>query len=561
MRWTSALGCLVAIGCTSPVEPPSTCGETGSLVEASSAPDRRVLGVAADYPADLTLEGRFGELARSQRLRRAAAWEAVARVLAPVPTHEALPLTGATVPRWRTFYDREDFGRLFQNLFGGLPPEDRIARARLSDEQVDAAFLWNVGFVDTLGSWPETRFQDYLATLDSPDAVNRVGGIGRIGMSPAMTRHIMQSYPEVLDCLEHGPPGPEVAGVPREDTLLRDAIALGPCGTANIGPIHVPRDGALRASLAPRDEDASESPPRLTIHEGPSAAAATLVCDGVEDCEVAGPGDFHVRVVARDAGFEGVLAIQRTVVDAPVTCLAGALPADAVSVAAEWRRIDPALPFPTFDTSGDALAELTTAETPTWELVQSGETVPPDDAIYSQRLETGARFVLAGLHIRTRELPLGFNITLWWSDDPDTDFGADRPESVRALGGPWSNYKMCVAIDHMELDPAPDGGFADDAPTLGRALGALHEGRGGPTWCSNPYIDAAPGLAMGNCVGCHQHGMSGIRPGEVATDEARFPSNGRLPARNNYPSDGSWALDAGDDLAARIDEIVDFFIP
>lgn len=553
--------CLAALGCTRPVEPPSSCGEAGSLSAAASAPDRRVLGAAADYPADLTLEGRFGELARSQRLRRAEAWEVVARVLAPVPTHEALPVTDATVPLWRTFYDREDFGRIFQNLYGGLDPEDRTARARFSDEQVDAAFLWNVGFVDGLGSWPESRFQEYLASLDSPDAVSRVGGIGRIGMSPGMTRHVAQSYPEVLDCLDDGPPDAELAGVPREDTLLREALSLGGCGTGSYGPVHVGRGGSLHVSLTPRTEDASVVPPRLTIHEGASASDANLVCDGVESCEVEGPGDFFVRVVARDSGFEGALEIRRTVVGAPVSCLAGAFPADAVSVAAEWRRIDPALPFPTFDTSGDALTVIRTTETPTWELVQNGETVPGEDAIYSQRLETGARFVLAGLHIRTRELPLGFNITLWWSDEPDTDFGADRPESVRALGGPWSSYKMCVSVDHTELDPSPDGGFAGDAPTLAESLSAVHEGRGGPTWCSNPYIDAAPGLAMGNCVGCHQHGMSGVRPGEVATDEARFPSNGRLPARNNYPADGSWALDAGDDLAARINEVVDFFLP
>ena len=186
---------------------------------------------------------------------------------------------------------------------------------------------------------------------------------------------------------------------------------------------------------------------------------------------------------------------------------------------------------------------------------------PGSDAIYTQRLESGATFVLAGLHIRTRELPLGMNITLWWSDAPDTDFGADRPASIAALGGAWTHYKMCVAVEHAELDDDPEGGFGSDAPSLGAALAAVHEGRGGPTWCSNPYIDAAPGLAVGNCVGCHQHGMSGIRPGEVATDEARFPSNGRLPARNNYPADGSWALDAGDDLAARMNEIVQFFAP
>jgi len=118
---------------------------------------------------------------------------------------------------------------------------------------------------------------------------------------------------------------------------------------------------------------------------------------------------------------------------------------------------------------------------------------------------------------------------------------------------------MCVAVEHTELDADPGGGFSGDAPSLARALASVHEGHGGPTWCSNPYIDGAPGLARGNCVGCHQHAMSGVRPGEVATEEARFPSGGRMAQRNNYPSDGFWGLDAGDSLASVIAEVVAYW--
>src|SRR5699024_7817 len=147
-----------------------------------------------------------------------------------------------------------------------------------------------------------------------------------------------------------------------------------------------------------------------------------------------------------------------------------------------------------------------------------------------------------GLHIRTRELAHWMNITLWFSPDPDEDFGADRPDAIRALGPPWSSYKMCVAIEFDEHDPDPNGGFIDDAPSLAAALRAVHEGPGGPSWCSNPYIDAGPGLARSNCVGCHQHAMSGARPAEIATDESRFPESGRLQMRNNFPADHFWGL-------------------
>lgn len=526
-----------------------TCeGELGAATEEASAPDRRLLGRAADYPADPGLEARLEELSSSQRARRAAAWEAVARVLAPVPLTEPTPLGEASVPRWRTFYDHEDFGRIFQHLYGELTPEERAARARFGTDRVDEALLANVAFVDTLGTWPADRWDDYLASFDTPEAVNALGGIHRVAMSPSMTRHLAESYPEVLGCLEAGPPPAELAGEARTDRLLRAPVALDACGEARFGPFFVPRGASIEASL-------SDAGGHIEMTEGP---AATPICDDARRCAAEGPAQIDFRVRADGAPVSTMLEVTRTATVPPVACLAGALPLDAVSVAAEWRRLDPTHPLPTYDTSADGLARALEGEEPTWG-DGDGVAEPGPDAIYTQALPDGATFVLAGLHIRTRELPLGMAITLWWSDRPDEDFGADRPASIRALGGPWSGYKMCVAVEHVELDPDPRGGFGVDAPDLGAALEAAYEGRGGPTWCSNPYIDASPGLARGNCVGCHQHAMGGARPGEIATDPVRFPSNGRLAARNNYPADGCWGLDAGDDLAARMQEVVDYW--
>ena len=163
------------------------------------------------------------------------------------------------------------------------------------------------------------------------------------------------------------------------------------------------------------------------------------------------------------------------------------------------------------------------------------------------------------MHIRTREVDRWMNITLWWSPDPDTDFGADRPEFMRALGGPWANYKMCVAMEFDERDPDPRGGYGDDHPSLGDALAAVYEGQSAASWCSNPYIDGAPGLVRSNCVGCHQHAMTGAHPSQVVLDERNFPSTGRVQIRNNFPADGFWGLDGGDDLAATMSEIVQWW--
>ncbi len=539
---TPALAFLV-VAC-GPSEP--VCeGPIGGASEAASAPDRRLLGQAAAYPADPGLEGRLEELAASQRARRAVAWEVVARVLAPVPLSEPTPLGEASVPRWRTFYDQEDFGRIFQHLYAGMTPEERAARAVFSEERVDEAFLANVRFVETLGTWPEERWDAYVASLATPEALNGVGGIQRIAMSPSMTRHLVESYPEVLGCLEDGAPPAELAGVARTDSLLRTPVALEACAQMRFGPFFVPRGASLEATL-------TGAGARIAMTEGPDA---TPLCDDASRCAAVGPAQVSLTVSTDGAPASVVLEVARTAAVPPVACLAGALPLDAVSVAAEWRRVDPTLPLPTYDTSAGALTRALAGEPPTWG-EGDGVAQPGPEAIHTLALPDGATFVLAGLHIRTRELPLGLAITLWWSDRPDEDFGADRPASI---GAPWSGYKMCVAVEHTELDPDPQGGFGDDAPSLGAALAAAYEGRGGPTWCSNPYIDAAPGLARGNCVGCHQHAMGGARPGEIATDPVRFPSNGRLAARNNYPADGCWGLDAGDDLATRMQDVVEYW--
>ena len=87
---------------------------------------------------------------------------------------------------------------------------------------------------------------------------------------------------------------------------------------------------------------------------------------------------------------------------------------------------------------------------------------------------------------------------------------------------------MCVTTELTELDPDPYGGFATDAPSLGEALAVVHEGVGGPTWCSNPFIDAAPGLARGNCIGCHQHAGTDADPATGADRAGVGTGSGRL---------------------------------
>lgn len=514
---------------------PQVC-EVGASAEMASPQDRKLLGVAVDYPADLSLHAHHAELLTSQRLRRAAAWEAVARVLRPV----ALTEGEETVPLFRTFYDREDTARIFQHLYASLSPEERAARERLDPQLVDDAFLWNVGFADEMGIWPEDRWNDYVASFDDPTRVSSIGGIRRLTLSPSAARHVIESYPDVLGCLEREAPSANMAIEPSTDRLLRTLVRARGCGELRYGPFIVGRDGAIDATL-----DAG------AIVE--LADETGVRCSGMSRCNVEGPGVFYA-IVRADRALEAVLEITRTEAATPIACLDGSFPIDSVSIAAEWRRAD-GFVLPAYDTSAGALEAMASDPFPTWQA--RGDVDPSADAIYTQRTASGATYRLAGFHLRTRELPSWLNVTVWWSDDPDSDFGADRPESIRALGAPWSNYKMCVTIDYTEHDADPTGGA--DQESLAAALAAVHEGAGNPSWCSNPYIDAAPGLARGNCVGCHQHAMSGVEPGLVATDLERFPFNGRTQLRNNYPADGFWGLDAGDELALLLQEVVDYW--
>ncbi|AKF10057.1 hypothetical protein [Sandaracinus amylolyticus] len=546
MRARVALLALVIAGCErapAPPPPPS-CEEVGTAIEAATAPDRHLLGHASPYPADASLRDRAEELARSQRARRAAAWDALARVLRPVELTEPTPAEGARVPRFRTWYDSEDFARLFRHAYEVMGPAGRASRARFDEAALDAAMGWNVDLVTTLPTWPASRWAEYVAALEDDAAVAGIGGVRRIALSPDAARHVMTSYPEVLRCLDEGAP-PALAGVPADTTqrLAREAISIERCGARTIGPFSVARGGTLRARL-----------------DGEQLEGAELVvgsCTGTTECEVEGPGSFFVTVSADEEGLDAIVDVERTEPAMPLTaCLDGPFPLASATVALEWRRVEPERPLAVYDTSAQGLARrLAEGEDATW---GAGDATaePGDDVIYTMRLPTGAVFRLAGMHVRTRELDHWLNITMWWSDRPDEDFGADRPDAIRALGGPWSSYKMCVAVEFDERDPDPRGGLDG---SLGAALSAVHTGEGGPSWCSNPYIDAGPGLVRSNCVGCHQHAMSGVRPSDVARDERMFPEHGRALVRDNFPADQFWGLDGGDDLAAVIAETVSYW--
>lgn len=242
-------------------------------------------------------------------------------------------------------------------------------------------------------------------------------------------------------------------------------------------------------------------------------------------------------------------------------CLESEFPADAVLTKAHWIRSDFNRTMPAFDTDAASL-ERVVGPSKTADWADGDRQVDPlADKIVTIRLLNGDMYRLAGLHIMTKELRHWVWTTLWWSDQPDSDFGADRPDTLRAMSPVWANYKMGVVVDYKEGDPNPSARFPDQ-PTLAAAVSAT---QGETTWMSNPYVEHGRGNARTNCIGCHQHGGSTLGPdldGDgtpdaldlelIISNEALYPQNGRTQQRTLFPTDYLWSTLRVDSLAQVI---------
>ena len=558
---------VAAAACTDPVEPPpdklAACGlreTTGAL----SAVDRKIVGAAAPYTPDLALRDHTEALATSIAARRDAAWQVVSRVLAPVPLAEprlAEAFGGQPkVPAWQTWYARDDLSRVFHKLYEDLGPDGRRRRAPFGDAAVTAAFDWNTHAVEELPTWPEERYLEYLAAIDDPREVGGVTGIHHVGYSPATSRHLLSGYARTLACRQGSVPAAWVDEPtrPGRAVAVRETVAAGACGWVELGPYLVAEDAELTATLAGQG-DADLYIRRGTRPDGSHWDCRSSGDTASERCTVAGGGPVYVAVFAATDAEVGV-DVSYTEADArDPACVDGEFPGDAALVKAEWRRAQFGETLPVYDTAGPRMAVRLRPDGHSEWGPGDGQANPGPDDIYTVTTPAGATYRLAALHIVTKELTHWIWITLWWSPDADIDFGADRPAAIAALPGPWRHYKMCAVTDFTEGDPDPRGGAAG---SLGDALAAVNAaGAGGPSWCSNPYLEAGEGNAGTNCIGCHQHGGTDLVPETILGDPSRFPHHGRRRVRNNAPTDYLWAVQGGrgEDVAAIFQTEADYW--
>jgi len=535
-----ALALIVLVGCGDNVTDKLAACRLAQAQGAATVQDRKAIGEAAPYVPDLGLAARDGELQQSIAARRQAAWQVVAKVVAPVPLAD-LP---GTVPAWATWYARDDFERVFEHLYRALTPAERHARAPID---AAAGLAWNPTALDGLADWPEQRYLDYLASIQTQDQLQGIGGINRVGYSPGAMAHLITSYARQDACRLAEDPSPYAeqpvrAGAP---VAAAERVAVGACEWRVLGP-YAAGDAPVAVTTA-GDGDAD-----VYVRRGAPPDEDHYDCrsdgdDSGEHCTVDGGAPVYVGVFgARESAVD--VRIEYLAQDvADPACLAGEMPRDAVLVKADWQRVlgDP---LATFDTSGDRMhARLAGAAT--W--TPDGTADPGDASIYTVQTATTQVFRLPALHIMSKELDHWMWITLWWSPDPDSDFGADRPAG---LPGVWRNYKMCVSSSYLEGDPDPRGG---QGGSLGDALSAVHGGAGEPTWCSNPYLELGAGNAATNCIGCHQHGGTALLPDEILAGA----HHGTTRVRNNFFTDYLWAIKGGrgEELSAIVQAELDYW--
>lgn len=413
--------------------------------------DRMLLGAAAKYPADPSLRAKNAVLDANMAERRKAAWTIAQKVLTPVKIKaHAPPAAGKAaapaieLPRFQTWYSKDDILPMFDHLFRALPDADKAQHAPFSGKAIASVFPWNATMATSLASFTEERLEARKRELAEAAGARSLGKDARVLMSPDYVAHVLGSYRDILDC---------------------------------------------KTRLA-----------------------------------TAQPGVF-----------------------AP--CLNGEFPIAAAAVKTRWMPGDE--PIPTYDTSAPSLTtKLTSGNFGDGD----GTASPDESSIYTMKLGTSGgddvSMRLVALHIMTKELRDWAWITLWWSPDPSSDFGADRPASLST--GPFANYKMCVVTAYSEKDAAPGASFvARGMPSLAASLAAA-AGEGPATWCSNPYLETPLRAAKTSCIGCHQHGGTGETTETVLGNPDRFPDVGRTKLRATFPSDYAFTLEGGLDLAAEM---------
>jgi hypothetical protein len=235
----------------------------------------------------------------------------------------------------------------------------------------------------------------------------------------------------------------------------------------------------------------------------------------------------------------------------------------AVAVKANWFTARPGQKIAVFDTSASGLRDaLTSGEFVAKSTADADDIIGKSIYTIAVRPNINSDLIssvgLAAAHFALKQFPDWMWITIWWSPDPNSDFGSDRPDEIQ---GPWRNYKMCVVTDFDDDRNSIDADFHRQYPDLAEALTEAYTNpamAAGHSWCSNPFIERGKFNARTNCIGCHQHAGAGeMSPLIFQGDESAFPHSARAKVRKNFPGDYLFSFDQNPDyFQHEIREIV-----
>ncbi|MCX6129028.1 MAG: hypothetical protein NTX25_08190 [Proteobacteria bacterium] len=477
--------------------------------------DRRILGAAV--PLHKTLELDAKTFHDSLKYRRDQAWQILQELLHDVPVGSQLSeisQENQRLPIWQTWYESSEFQWMFDDLYNRLGPEGRI---QFKD---NAAQLFD-GLPDGYDFCPS----------DLEKIFERQGNLD---ISRQFTAERFKQRLQKFKTKE------EVRGVSGTGvTLFSPGLIYH--YLQNYRQIF-----QCKASLAQLDPEQIVMPARTPclaseFPKGDASLYAQKKLRLKSDCQLP----------QIDSSQEAI--------------------GTAVAVKTSWQLLDANAQLAVFDSSAAAMQK--TLETGVWQPVdQVSSNSLSTEHIYTietvSKLESGLKekFQLSAIHFAVKYLEDWLWISLWWSPNPSTDFGADRPQTgVFHEGSPWSHYKMCVVSSFEEGSPHPGTEFSD--LSLQKAVDTVFSKTSPHTWCANPFIERGQGNTRTNCIGCHQHAGTAIFPDDVFMDDAndpkneqrrsRFPANGRKQLRNNFPGDYLWSFDnAPDFFQSKITRII-----
>ena len=174
----------------------SGCGNEASRTKAM--PEARyALGIGNAYPEEPISDSERTAIQNSVIAQRQLAWRIVEKVVQDVSPAQG---TAFQVPRFSTWYARNDFERWFQNTYALITPEERRTRVPLLPEIIAQGETQLVDQVLASPSWPGDRLNSWLGALNSREKWLGIMGTARTLFSPSATKHLLSSYKQINDC-------------------------------------------------------------------------------------------------------------------------------------------------------------------------------------------------------------------------------------------------------------------------------------------------------------------------------------------------------------------------